>query len=145
MKIKIAHFVADTSVIAALCVMLGGLFYFSGCASVAPGQDAVVVRAEQTEATAQNAVKTILSIDASNRSFYSTNAPEFHLFCEQLRSPVNYGSYTVPKVEAMILSLDDVKLAYKRGLASSNDVVMAIEMVGAVANQAAYWQKNYTK
>ena len=48
----------------------------------------MVVRAEQSITIANATFDSAVKIDNANRSFFRTNAPAFHQFCEWLRTPV---------------------------------------------------------
>ena len=111
-----------------------------GCASLQSGADPLIVRAEQTETIAKSAFDTVLQFDNSNRSFWETNAPAYHSFCEWLRQPQTVEvTNTLPRAAAMLVSLDDIKLAYKSSTASSNALVEAISTVSAAVSQAQAW------
>jgi hypothetical protein len=114
-----------------------------GCAPLQPGADPIVVRCEQTETIAQDTFDQVLAIDNGQRDFYRTNAPAFHSFCEWLRVPQTVeGTNTLPRASAMLVSLDDVKLAYKAGRASSNSVYTALQTVTSAMGQANAWLSN---
>lgn len=114
-------------------------FLYVGCNSVAPGSDPIVVRAEQVETGATNTLNGIVSIDDANRPFWITNAPAFHTFAETLRKPVQIDGLTLPAGLAAVRSLDDVKVAYIAGKATSNDVVAAISVAQSMLSQASAW------
>ena len=121
---------------ASLAMIAGGL----GCVAVQSGNDALVVRVEQTQTTAKGAFDLVLKIDHGNRDFYRTNTPGFHQFCEWLRVPTSTtDGGTLPRASAMLWTLDAEKLAYKTGTGNSNAVVRALNVVATSANQAQMW------
>lgn len=121
---------------------------FTGCVGLKPGADPIIVRAEQTQAIAPATFNAILKLDDSNRALSRSNAPAFHEFCEWLRAPVTItvtnlhpggpqvlGAH-LPRGLAMVWSLDQTKLAYKHGLATSNTVVGVLATVESALAQA---------
>lgn len=121
----------------------------SGCATVAPGADPLVVRVEQTQATGQAVLDAVVHIEHSEAGFFRTNAPAFYQFAEWLKQPqpvpvfissaTTNGAVSLPRGLAMLWSLDQVKLAYKAGAASSNSVLMVLSPVEAMLSQANAW------
>ena len=121
-------------------VILTATLLLAGCASLQPGADPLIVRAEQTETIAKSAFDTVLKFDNSNRGYWETNAPAYHSFCEWLRQPQTVEvTNTLPRAAALLISLDDIKLAYKSSTASSNALVEAITTVSAAVTQAQAW------
>jgi hypothetical protein len=116
----------------------------TGCASLQPGADPLVVRAEQAQATGQAAFDLALELDNSNRDFYSTNTPAFHAFCQWLRQPQDYGTNSLPRAEVMILQLDDLKTAYKSDSIYSNSLLAGVLTLETAATQAASWSNVLT-
>lgn len=113
---------------------------FSSCKTLQPGADPLIVRTEQTETIAKATFDTVLNFDNSNRAYWQTNAPAFHNFCEWLRAPQTVEvTNTLPRAAAMLISLDDTKLAYKSAAVSSNVLVEALATVQAALNQAQAW------
>lgn len=111
-----------------------------GCAALQPGQDPIVVRCEQLETTAQGGFDLVLNIDNANRALVATNIPAFHGFCEWLRQPQTVEiTNRLPRASAMLVSLDDIKLAYKASTISSNSLIEAMATVQATLNQAQSW------
>ncbi|MGB7767438.1 MAG: hypothetical protein WBN22_01095 [Verrucomicrobiia bacterium] len=115
----------------------------SGCASLQPGADPLVVNVERAEAVAQSSFSLVLNVDNSDRSFWQTNAPAFHDFCEWLRQPQtvadSYGTNTLPLGLAMLMSTDDVKNDYEASRVSSNALLESLATLESAANQAASW------
>lgn len=113
---------------------------FFGCANIQPGEDPLVVRCEQTEATAKASFDMVLNIDHADRGFWKTNAPAFHSFCEWLRQPqVVNQTNELPRASAMIWSLNNVKVNYQIGRQTSNDVVTALLTLQGAVNEAQAW------
>jgi hypothetical protein len=90
--------------------------------------------------------------------------PAFYAFAEWLKQPqtlpgtmltptvigtnTTYGTYgtnvTLPRGLALIWSLDQMKLAYKAGTATSNDVATALSAFTAATSQAQGWLTTVT-
>jgi hypothetical protein len=118
-----------------LCLVL-----LAGCAPLQPGADPIVVRTEQAEQGAKATFQLALQTDQLDRGFWRTNAPGFHSYCENLRIPTPYQvTNTLPRYRVMLLSLNDVKLDYKHGRASSNDLHTALLTLQSLQNQANIW------
>lgn len=116
------------------------LVFAIGCASLNPGADALVVRVEQSEAVALSTFDLVLGIDHAQRDWFARNVPEFHKFCEWLRAPVAVdGTNTLPHSLALVKNLDNVKIAYKQGAASSNAVTIALAVLQSSVKQANGW------
>ncbi|HWC60859.1 MAG TPA: hypothetical protein VHC44_14280 [Verrucomicrobiae bacterium] len=121
-----------------LCTVVA--LWLVGCVQLQPGADPIVVRVEQTETVAKSSFDLVLNVDNSNRPFFATNAPPFHRFCEWLREPQTVEqTNTLPRAAAMLVSLDDVKLAYKNASVGSNDVLTALATVQSAMSQANAW------
>lgn len=117
-------------------VFLGAI----GCAHLQPGADPIVVNVERTETVAKSSFDLVLNVDNSKRSFFATNAPGFHNFCEWLRAPQTVEeTNSLPRASALLVSLDDVKLAYKAGRATSNEVYALLYTVQSAESQASAW------
>jgi len=117
-------------------VFLGAI----GCAPLQPGADPIVVNVERTETVAKSSFDLVLNVDNSKRSFFATNAPGFHNFCEWLRARQTVEeTNSLPRASALLVSLDDVKLAYKAGRATSNEVYAVLYTVQSAESQASAW------
>lgn len=107
------------------------LCFLVGCAT----PTSLVLHVEQTEAVAQASFDAFLRLDNANRPFYRTNAPPLHRFAEWLREPValratpGLTNATLPRVSALLWDLDQTKLAFEKGKASSNVLVQALAPV----------------
>ena len=125
--------------ITVLAALVAGIFI--GCATLQPGADPLVVRAEQVETVAASAFDTVVILDNSNRGFWLTNAPAFHQFCEWLRTPVTIESTnTMRRGLAMVKLADDAKLVYKANSSQSNILVQALSDLQGAVTQAQSWQ-----
>lgn len=71
--------------IAMMLLLLAGCSLFQR-APVAPGEDPVVVRAQQTHRLAFTAIDSFLKVENENRAWISANIPEIHAFAEKLRA-----------------------------------------------------------
>lgn len=122
------------------------MFALAGCATLQPGADPIVVRAEQLQTTAEGAFDLVLSVDHADRGFWKTNAPAFHSFAEYLRVSVAAegipGRAEMPRYIAAQFALDNAKLAYKaaKGASSSNALFSAIISMDALAQQSLAWR-----
>ena len=128
-------------------ILLTGLLpaAFLGCAHVAPGQDPLIVRAEQAETVAANTFNLVVTVDDANRPFFIANVPEFHKFAEWLRQPVFVdGTNQLPQGLAIVKNLDNVKLSYKSAQASSNVFFTTIIVLESTVSQAAGWLSKTT-
>ena len=108
----------------------------TGCATVQPGSDPLVVRVEQTESVALSTFTAFLKVDNADRAFWRTNAPELHAFAEYLRAPVPDGTNTIQRDLAWCQSLDAIKRGYIAGNVNSNSVAMVMETLEATMSQA---------
>lgn len=115
----------------------------SGCVALQPGADPLVVSVERSETVAKGSFDLVLNLDNSNRAFWRTNAPAFHEFCEWLRQPQTvadtYGTNTLPRGLAMLMSVDDIKMDYEASRASSNALLESLATLQSAANQASDW------
>lgn len=100
-------------------------------------RDPFVIRVEQTETIGYSTLDTFLRLDNANRGFWRTNLPPLHRFAEYLRQPVVLDvTNRFPRWAGYIYSLDLVKLNYKAGRATSNDVVTVLATVETAIGQA---------
>jgi hypothetical protein len=113
--------------------------FISGCAAVAPGNDPLVVNCERTETIAASTFDLVMKVDDSNRAFFAVSVPKFHTFVQWLREPQQVDSYTLPRCLALVMNADNVKLAYKSGRATSNDLVTVVATLNSAMEQAAGW------
>ena len=119
----------------AICALL------TSCAQLKPGADPLIVRAEQTEASAKASFDLLLSIDHSDRGFWKTNLPAFHGFCEWLREPqIALVTNILPRASAMIFSVNSVKRDYVESKSYSNSLVSAIAVLESACAEAGTWQ-----
>jgi hypothetical protein len=129
-----------------LAGFLVGSCLLSGCASVSPTADPLVVHVEQTEAIAFNTFDTFLKIDdlirtqqaagmLTNLTTPYINSPA-HKYAETLRQPVLDGTNLTRQGLLWITQLDRIKLAYEAGSRSSNDVAIVLAVVATAINTA---------
>lgn len=120
--------------------------WLAGCASVAPGNDPLVVNVERTETVAKATFEALLTVDHADRAFWRAEAPAFHAFCEALRTPQAYQvTNTVPKWAALLLDLNDTKHDYIAARTSSNTLAAALSAVQSTLNRAAAWYQIVTE
>jgi len=126
-------------------IVVAVLVWVSGCAQLRPGQDPLVVRAEQVEATAKATFDLVLNIDHSDRGFWRTNAPAFHSFCEWLRQPqIVWVTNVLPRASAMIANLDNVKQDYVWARQGSNVLITALVVLQSASTEAGGWAQVVT-
>jgi hypothetical protein len=113
--------------------------FLVGCATVGPNADPLVVRVEQTETIALSTFDTVLSLDNSNREFWKTEVPGFHAFCEWLRAPQQLTTKVLPRGSAMLWSLNEVKIAYKKQATTKDRLIAALSVVESALHQAQGW------
>lgn len=128
------------AVLVTVCVAADLAMLLNGCASIRPGNDPLIVRAEQTETIAIGAFDLVVNLDNANRPFWRTNIPAFHQFAEWLRAPqVVNQTNTLPRGAAMIWSVNSVKQDYKVNRAQSNLLITAIATLQSAIGQANGW------
>ena len=112
-----------------------------GCAALSPTADPFVVRVEQTQTSASATFDLVLHVDNAGRSFWQTNAPAFHTFCEWLRTPQAYGAQQVSRSVALQLNVDDLKTSYinSKTTGTSNALWSAWSVLNTAVSQASSW------
>ncbi len=115
-----------------------------GCASLQPGADPLVVRCEQLETNAASTLNLVVTIDNSARTFFATNLPPFHQFCESLRAPVVVNGIVYPQALGGIASLDAIKVNYEASRSSSNALYSAVVALESTVGQATQWLSQLT-
>jgi hypothetical protein len=140
MKSRLIKF---AEIVAVACFALCGFVVLAplGCAHLQPGADPFVVRVEQTESIARDTFTLVLQADNQNRSYWRTNSPNFHDYCEWLREPLQIGTNVLPRDLAMILTLNDVKNLYKSGRSTSNDLATVQADLTTALTDAMGWLK----
>lgn len=126
--------------IAIIIVMFS--FAFAACAPIQPGADPVVVHTERFLQSAQATFLLTLQVDHQDREFWHTRAPGFHEYCEMLRKPTPYpldSKELYPQYRVWLLCLNDLKNDYKAGRASSNKLVLNLNLVAGSLDQANAW------
>lgn len=114
--------------------------FLIGCAHIAPGNDPIVVRAEQLSTTGKATLDLVVNIDQADRGFWRTNAPAFHEYCEWLRTPTQVDTgETFPRGRAILFNLDEAKQAYAKRGGSTNLLWSSIVTATTVINQAGAW------
>jgi hypothetical protein len=115
-----------------------------GCASILPGHDPVVVRAEQSLQIAFTTFDTFLKLEHDNKARVKEKVPEVHKFAEWLREPVQFEGKSVPRGVSIIQSANNVKTAYKRNRTEANkaNLVTALAAVESAVREA---QKHLTQ
>lgn len=61
------------------------LFLFTSCASILPGNDAILVNAERTTSLAYTTFDSFLSFERQQDAYVKVSAPEVHRFANSLR------------------------------------------------------------
>jgi hypothetical protein len=99
------------------------LVLLSGCKTLQPGADPVVVRTEQSLTIAQATFDTFLKLDDADRPLVKHQLPAVHNFAEWLREPmpISPGSTViVARWAEMVAAADRVKLAYQANRTPEN-------------------------
>jgi hypothetical protein len=125
-----------------LLALTVGACVVASCSTVQKGSDPLVVRTEQLETTAYDTFDTFLKVDdiaMANNTVAPTWTTSAHPFAVYLRQPIQSGTNKVPFGIATILSLDQIKLAYKVGTATSNNLVTAINTLTATISQVSQY------
>lgn len=107
-------------------MLVFALTLLSGCSSILPGNDPLVVRAEQTEKTAISTFKAFVHIEAANREFLRKLDPNIKVVADKVRSDSTNW----------VMSLDRVVLAYKHNRSESNNVNVATALATLEASLA---------
>lgn len=130
MTMKLMNMMVRWSLCLALWVM-------TGCASVAPGHDPVVVRAEQSLSIAFDTIDTFLKLEHGNQELVKQKVPEVHAFAQKLRAKVTVGGKTQPFGISVIQSATDVKNAYKRNRSPENkaNLISALASLEAIVRE----------
>ena len=90
----------------------------AGCKTILPGNDPIIVRAEQSIQVAYATFDTFTALDNDNRELFKTKFPTVHEFAEWLRASV--GQPPMPRGLSIIQSANRVKLAYKSNRTAQN-------------------------
>lgn len=88
------------------------ILILTSCASIAPGNDPLVVHAEQSVAVAWATVDTFVKLDNVNRDLWRVKFAAAHKFAEYLRAPV--GNPPTQRGIAWIETAVKSKTAYKQ-------------------------------
>lgn len=110
-----------------------------GCVATAPGSSPFIVGVERMETIAPGAFDLVLAIDDSNRSYWKTNTPRFHAFCEKLRAPMPFHGTNYPTAITSLLQLQESKVAFKEGRGSSNALNQAYVQLNLLLTDAQAW------
>ena len=113
--------------------------------ATAPGSSPFIVSVERVETVAPGAFDLVLAIDDANRSYWRTNTPRFHAFCESLRAPVPFHGTNYPKSITALLDLQESKVAFKEGRGSSNALAQAYTQVNLLLSDAQAWSTLVSK
>lgn len=84
-----------------------------GCRTVKPGNDVIVVRAEQAQDMAFETIVTFLKLEHSQRAVVKQKWPKVHAFAEFLREDIQIGEVKMSRGFTYVVSMNNVKLAYK--------------------------------
>ena len=124
------------NILALSCVILVGCI-----APLKPGADPLVVRTEQSLKVSDATFNFVLHVEDSNHAFWKQNVPGFVNFCEWLRTPTPYEASTLPRCNALLLTVNDLKNKYKSAKteANSNALYTIVLTLDATASQATAW------
>jgi len=126
--------------------LLVPIIILAACATLNPKADPFVVRVEQTQSVASATFDAVLRLDNTDRSFWMSNAPAFHRFCEWGRTPMAHISGIRPRFVVMQLNVDDLKTAYKneKSAGNSNKLFLSLSVLKDALNQANSWSNVIT-
>lgn len=125
---------------ARLSLVLLSFLVFGACSTIKPGNDPLIVETERVLTVGKGTMELVTDVDEANRTFWATNAPDFHQFVEWLRAKVTVNETNIMRRgPAILTSLNTVKLEYKQHKASSNAVYTALATAQSVLNQAQLW------
>jgi hypothetical protein len=130
---RTARRVVPTFLIALICL------YGTSCATVSPGNDAVLVDAQKTNKIAYSAITTFLNLEYQNKVLVKANAPEVHQFAERLRQRNDKG---VSFVRQSLQSLWDATETYRLNRTDQNKADLNTAL--AVVKQLMQDAQNYT-
>lgn len=116
---------------------------FVGCATLDPGADPVIVRAEQVQSATRSTIDLVLNEDDSNRGLYAATLPAFHEFCSWLRTPVPWSTTNLPRAIVMQLNLQNAKEAYRKNR-NTNAFELILSLNETVLSQANSWSNVFT-
>lgn len=122
-----------------MACVVAAMLVWGGCATLAPGADPLVVRAEQAETVAIATFNMVVQVDDKDREYWKRTVPGFHDFAEWLRAPLVVGTNTHPRGIAMIRNVEAIKQTYKENKAYSNVLVSVLGVLGATVEQAGTW------
>lgn len=74
-----------SSLLAAFILLPSSFILLSGCATIQPGNDPVLVNAERTTATAYDTFDSFFALERQNDSYVKAHAPAIHKFTNDLR------------------------------------------------------------
>lgn len=112
---------------------------FAGCASLQPGADPIIVRAQQTERVAFETFDTFLRLEHKHAARIRSAAPAVSKFAEWLREPQPDG----PRGIALVRSLGNVRRAYAAAKTPDNKARLSTAL-DALSAALAETQKHLT-
>ena len=108
--------------------MFGAATLFSACSTLAPGADAVEVRAEQSIGSAADTLDLFVKMEADAGAMVRVNAPAVHEFAEWLRAPMPYYGTNLARGLVLVDQANQARRAYKaiRGPEAKDKLTAAI-------------------
>lgn len=100
----------------------------TACSTVQPGQDALLVRAEQTEKTAFSIMDTFVTIEDQNQALLEAKLPGIHAAAEKIRREGK------PAIRALHNAID----AYRKN-PDAPALIKALSVVESLSNDAQSW------
>lgn len=116
-----------------LLAILFTLALITGCATLQPGADPLVVRSQQTEKVAFDTFDTFLKLEHRYADKVKKTVPEVSKFADWLREPVGDS----PRGIAMVKSLGKVRKAYAAAKTPDNKAKLgsAVDALAAVLEE----------
>jgi hypothetical protein len=125
---------------AGLALLIISLLLFTGCGTLDPGEDPVVVRAEQTIDGTFATLDGFVTHNHLHRAWYREHAREAHQFAENLREKV--PPLNERRAEAIVRNARGALETYKRSRTAENATALnaALDVLTDLATRATTYQ-----
>ena len=119
------------------CLSLLAALLISGCASVAPGHERLVVNAERVQVTAFETVDSFLAVEHSRREHFSEVAPGLHAAAEYMRrvAPRALNALHEATIRYKLTRTDTDKTALTAALAVVEQLALEASRLSAEARE----------
>jgi hypothetical protein len=113
------------------------MMFVASCATIAPGNDPVVVRVEQATVMAVDTIDAFLLSEFQHRESYRLLSPDIERFANVLRR----------EVPPAVTSLREITKTYKTNRNEQNkaNMITALAVVQSAASQAANYIARFSK